>query len=158
MHTARSQDSGANLTIDDGKLYTEQQTTRIKPQPEHNHPPKAPTLQSPVFQPGDTVTPYSTQPKHKVRDMYLVTKSAPEQVTVQRVLHPTTEQPTKFMSRQYVTQPKRLQLLHRPPIMPPNLPNQPDIQTSPPTIQPWSPINSRFSMRLWTNLTTTMSK
>ena len=65
--------------------------------------------------PGDTVTNIAPQPKHNVRDMYMVTSKSDNKVTLQRLLHPQTKSNTKFMSKEYTTDTKRLQLLHRPP-------------------------------------------
>ena len=136
MHTARNQESGANIALDDSKLHEDQQSSRTR-----SKPPNSQTS----FQPGDTVTHHSPQPKHKTRDMYLVTKTQPDQVTVQRILHSVSDQPTKIMSKEYVTHPKRLHLLHRPPPLQQSLPVQLDIpHAAQPQRTVWSPINSLF--------------
>ena len=107
IHSARSLHSGNNLQLSDAKLRQNQIAAR-----ESSQPGKASTVTYP--QPGDTVTPLNTQPKHSVRNMYLVTSSSPDSVTAQKILHPLSHNQTKFTSKQYVTKPKFLRVLHRP--------------------------------------------
>ena len=64
---------------------------------------------------GDTVTNVAPQDKHKVRDIYLVTGKNNEKVLTQRMLHPISQTPLKFMSRRYEVDPKHLVRINRPP-------------------------------------------
>ena len=81
----------------------------IRSRPE-SHSPKPTSLDIKV---GDTVTPISPLDKHKVRDIYLVTGEKEDKVSAQRLLHPLSDMPLKFMSREYTIHPKHLQRLHR---------------------------------------------
>ena len=65
--------------------------------------------------PGDTVTPVAAQEKHTVRDMYMVTAANQNDVTMQKILHPLSTQPTKVMSKQYVTDHKNVRIIHTAP-------------------------------------------
>ena len=106
MHTARSQDTGGNLYLKDQDLYADQQKVR-----ETKHKESKPT----DIRVGDTVTPLSAEEKHKARDIYLVTGREKDKVLTQRLLHPLSQEPIKFMSREYKISPKHLQRIHRPP-------------------------------------------
>ena len=111
MHTSRSQDTGENIVMDDSKLYGDQMSRRSQ------HRIGQPQIDIRV---GDTVTPISSQPKHKSRDMYIVTAAADQSVSAQKILHPLQNKPTKLMSRIYNTDPKNVQLIHRPPAAAPS--------------------------------------
>ena len=63
---------------------------------------------------GDTVTSLSSQEKHKTRDIYLVTGRKNDKVSAQCLLHPLSNTPVKFMSREYTAHPKHLRVIHRP--------------------------------------------
>ena len=63
---------------------------------------------------GDTVTPIAPQEKHKVRDIYLVTGKDGEKVPAQGILHPLSDNPIKFMSRNYKVNLKHLITIHHP--------------------------------------------
>ena len=80
---------------------------------------------------GDTVTSVLPQDKHKAHEIYLVTKSKPDKITAQRLLHPLTDKPTKFKSREYVAHPKHVQTILR---LPP--PHSQSPQQSPKLLQP----------------------
>ena len=84
MHTSRSQDKGSNLLLDDDKLFSDQILSQ-KSQPA--------LADSTSIKVGDTVTPLSSQPKHKVREMYMVTHTKPEKVSAQRIIHPLSSTP-----------------------------------------------------------------
>ena len=83
IHSARSLHSGENINIKDSKLRQTQLQTRELSQPSNVTPVTVPQI-------GDTITPLSTQPKHSVRNMYLVTSSSQDSVTAQKILHPLT--------------------------------------------------------------------
>ena len=105
MHTSRSQDTGENIVMDDSKLYGDQMSRRSQ------HRIGQPQIDIRV---GDTVMPILSQPKHKSRDMYIVTAAADQSVSAQKILHPLQNKPTKLMSRIYNTDPKNVQLQHHP--------------------------------------------
>ena len=76
IHTSRRLQTGQNLVLHDHKLRDSQiAARRHKTQNPVTHP-------SP--KPGDTITSLSQQPKHSVRDMYLVTAATPTSVTAQK--------------------------------------------------------------------------
>ena len=77
---------------------------------------------------GDTVTAIAPQDKHKTREIYLVTGKKKDKVSAQRLLHPLSDTPLKFMSHEYLSNPKHLRVVHRP-------------ETSPPSSL-WSPNNA----------------
>ena len=108
IHTARNADTGMNINLDDKKLRKQQLDSRQTLVTSKEN------LKTDI-RPGDTVTNITPQPKHNVRDMYMVTSKADNKVTLQRLLHPLAKSDTKFMSKEYTTDTKRLQLLHRPP-------------------------------------------
>ena len=87
----------------------------------------------------------SQQPKHSVRDMYLVTAATPTSVTAQKILHPVSSNPTKLMSKSYVTHPKHTRVLHSPSTV--TLPNvrEPALPPLSSTVRkPWSPTPDAF--------------
>ena len=107
------------------------------------------TAQDPVKhpspKPGDTISSLSQQLKHSVRDMYLVTAATPTSVTAQKLLHPVSSSPTKFMSKSYVTHPKHTSVLYSPPAV--TLPNvlEPALPPLSSTAKkPWSPTPEAF--------------
>ena len=104
LHTARRQDTGSNLHFDDQKMFEEQIQSRSKTKSlggSYTSVPQATsdTVPAPTdIKIGDTVTPVAPQKKHQVQDIYLVTGKG-EKVSAQRLLHPLSDQPLKFMSR-----------------------------------------------------------
>ena len=138
MHTARNQDTGANLSLDDSQLQADQIKSRKS----------SSEVISPDIRVGDTVAPISPQDKHKSREIYLVTDSSPQKVTAQRLIHPLTEAPTKIMSRVYESHPKHLRRLHRPPSPHPNTNTHREYKplSSPRLSRPsrWSPVNPKY--------------
>jgi len=89
---------GENLKRDVSRLRKQQKESRTNHKTSSN-----PTDQN--IKPGDMVTNISSQPKHNACEMYLVT-SKQKEVTLQKILHPLTNTDTKFMSREYITDPK----------------------------------------------------
>ena len=106
MHTARKLESGHNLQLSDAKLRQSQLSAR-RPVTANVEPVRP--------KPGDTVTPVAAQDKHTVRDMYMLTAADQHNVTVQKILHPLSSQPTKFMAKQYVTDHKNVRVIHTAP-------------------------------------------
>ena len=105
MHMARSQDTGSNLHLRDKELYADQIKARKS---DYSN------FSSSDIKVGDTVTPISPQDKHKVRDIYLVTGKNDDKVSAQRLLHPLSDTPLKFMSRDYTIHPKHLLRIRHP--------------------------------------------
>ena len=106
LHTARSQDTGENLILQDKDICEKQINLR---QSAKN------TSSVPDINIGDTVTNVAPQDKHKAREIYLVTGKNNEKVSTQRLLHPLSQTPLKFMSRRYEVDPKHLVRINRPP-------------------------------------------
>ena len=137
MHTARKLDSGQNISLNDSKLRQSQLAAR-----RHNTQHKV-THNTP--KPGDTITNISQQPKHSVRDMYLVTAATPHSVTAQKILHPITQGTTKFMSKTYTTHPKHTRILHSPPQVHLPATQEPALPPrAPPAEKTWSAIPRAF--------------
>ena len=124
----------------------------------NRHPPSSPAKDIRI---GDTVTSISPQGKHKNREIYLVTGKKEDKVSAQRLLHPLSDTPLKFMSREYISNPKHLRVIHRPDVSPPSSLSSPD--SSSPVVTPssrsrkssphqstsvsripWSPINDKY--------------
>ena len=80
MHTAISQNTGGNLYLKDEKLYEDQLKTR-----ESKSKNKSPSVDIKI---GDTVTPISSQDKHKAREIYLVTGKEKDKISAQRLRQP----------------------------------------------------------------------
>ena len=77
--------------------------------------------------------------------MYLVTAAMPTSVTAQKILHPVSNNPTKFMSKTYVTHPKHTRVLHSPPSVPLPKVTEPVLPPlSCTTKEPWSPTPKAF--------------
>ena len=148
LHTSRSQDTGSNLLLKDEDMYQEQ--IKIRNRQTSSIPPKD-------IRVGDTVTDIAPQSKHKSRDIYLVTGKEGDKISTQRLLHPLSDTPLKFMSREYLSNPKYLRVLHRPEISPPTSPesryslvhehsldsNQQRKSIHKAVVVPWSPINEK---------------
>ena len=143
LHTARSQDTGGNLHLKDEEIYANQQKVR-----ENKLKKSSPT----DIKVGDTVTPISPQEKHKARDIYLVTGQGKYKVVAQRLLHPLSQDPIKFMSREYEISPKHLHRIHRPPSSTSEIVKETDTKpiasTKYPQAKssrtPWSPVNPKY--------------
>ena len=143
LHTARSQDTGENLQLKDKDICNNQRKLR-KSKEEKSSPPDIAV--------GDTVTTISSQDKHKAREIYLVTGKGEGKVITQRLLHPLSETPMKFMSRKYEINPKHLHRINRPPSSVSDYYNTEDINTvaSDTHLQhksvcaPWSPVNPKY--------------
>ena len=79
INSARDQNTGENLALNDENLRNEQLETRKDRR----------TLPEPaIINVGDTVKVKNRTNKHKADDIYLVTNKNNEEVTVQKILHP----------------------------------------------------------------------
>ena len=141
LHTARSQDTGENLLLDDEDIFKEQSKLRETKE----------ASSIPDIKVGDTVTAISPQEKHKAREIYIVTGQKGDKVSTQRLLHPLSSIPLKFMSRSYDVSPKHLIRINRPHGLEQESVKPKEFKpTSPPKDQnrqvhvPWSPINQKY--------------
>ena len=107
INTARDQNTGENLKLDDHSLRSDQLQTRKSASP--------PTKFDPVLV-GDTVVVKNDYNKHKARDMFIVTDKIEKEdkVNIQKLLHPLLKTKGKLMSKTYKTDEKRLLTIHRP--------------------------------------------
>ena len=135
IHFSRDHVTHQNLLLDDASIRDSQLTARQLSEPvQPQHQPQA----------GDTVVTTNKRPKHKARDVFIVTNATPQAVTMQKLdnLFSTT---TTLRPKLHTTAPHLLHTLHRAY----QLPQQPDhIQPtttapSPPPI-PWSPISPAY--------------
>ena len=135
IHFSRDHITHQNLLLDDASIRDSQLTARQLSEPvQPQHQPQA----------GDTVVTTNKRPKHKARDVFIVTNATPQAVTMQKLdnLFSTT---TTLRPKLHTTAPHLLHTLHRAY----QLPQQPDhIQPTttapspPPT--PWSPISPAY--------------
>ena len=81
INTARDQNTGENLQLEDKSLRSDQLETRKSANPTENIEP---------VEVGDTVMIKNQNNKHQARDMFIVTGKSPEEkkVQVQKLLHP----------------------------------------------------------------------
>ena len=105
IYYARDQNSGENLHLNDELIRDNQLEKRKdnRQQPEEK-----------VIQVGDTVALKNRNLKHKANDIFLVTNKKNENITVQKILHPLKNTPTKIMSKTYNTKEKLLCPIHQP--------------------------------------------
>jgi len=136
IHFARDQTTSANLHLDDKLLRQSQLESRqlSKVTQSHNN-----------IKEGDTVILAEKPPKHKSRDVFLVTATNQQQVHMQKIANPFMDNST-IRSKKYTTV---QQLLH--PVHQPTQQNssyactQPQHQEQQPPMQKkWSPINQDF--------------
>ena len=143
LHTARSQDTGENLILKDEDISKTQISLRQSKEKASNVP---------DIKVGDTVTSVAPQDKHKAREIYLVTGESGDKVTTQRLLHPLSETPLKFMSRKYEVNPKHLVRINRPSHVRDKSSTAAtkcteESRVSPRSVSrraPWNPINPRY--------------
>ena len=81
------------------------------------------------------------QSKHIVRQIYLVTLAFPQEVTAQHILHPLSTACAKLIIKEYITQPKIVQIHHSQQATT-NLDPDPPI-SKPLPIKVWNQINKR---------------
>ena len=140
INTARDQNTGENLQLEDKSLRSDQLETRKSANPTENIEP---------VEVGDTVTIKNQSNKHQARDMFIVTGKSPEEkkVQVQKLLHPLLlKEKGKIMSKRFKTDEKQLITIHRP-----EFPDstEDDVETEIEEkqtikLEPWNPIDERF--------------
>ena len=104
INSARDQNTGENMELDDESLRSNQKDKRKDTRDRKNK----------VINVGDTVTATNKSDKHKANDIFIVTSKSKEHVSVQKILHPLSPEPAKIMSKVYTTHPKHLTTIHRP--------------------------------------------
>ena len=107
MQFNRDMNTGTNLNLNYEKIREQQLETRNVANQKHNASIPAQTKQNP--QPGDIVIAADKSDKHKAKNIYMVAKSNDQQVTIQKILHPHSSNPT-IRSKQYVTTNDRIHL------------------------------------------------
>ena len=140
INTARDQNTGENLQLEDKSLRSDQLETRKSANPTENIEP---------VEVGDTVMIKNQNNKHQARDMFIVTGKSPEEkkVQVQKLLHPLLlKEKGKIMSKRFKTDEKQLITIHRP-----EFPDstEDDVETEIEEkqtikLEPWNPIDERF--------------
>ena len=110
---------------------------------------RQPTSIDDDIQVGDTVKLKNSNHKHKATDIYLVTDTKREDVTVQRILHPLTDIPTKLMSKPYVIKAKLLKPIHQPRLQghednSEKEENKTKCKSNVKTTETWNPFNQNF--------------
>ena len=137
INTARDQNTGDNMNLDDDSLRSDQKEKRTD----------ARKAKDKDINVGDTVTTTNKSDKHKANDMFIVTAKENDKVSVQKILHPLSNNPAKIMSKVYTTQAKHLTTIHRP-----ETPDFADTESDDDKsfdapikqISHWSPIDQRF--------------
>ena len=89
INTARDQNTGQNMDLDDEALRTDQKNKRKDVRDPRDK----------VINVGDTVTTTNKSDKHKANDMFIVTAKENDKVSVQKILHPLSANPAKIMSK-----------------------------------------------------------
>ena len=97
MHTARDQNNGENLNLQDEKLRLDQIYTRQKQNKSTHSEAKA----QEQIKVGDTVALITKQDKHKARDVFLVTGTEYNKVQTQKILNPLSNKKTHVRNIQY---------------------------------------------------------
>ena len=105
INSARDQNTGINLNLDDKLLRNNQLLKRGE---------KVVENLDKSIEVGDTVRITNKNDKHKASEMFLVTSKDEEKVGVQKLLHPLRNSPVKLMSKVYKANEKHLTMIHRP--------------------------------------------
>ena len=141
INTARDQDSGANLQLDDKSLRQDQLAKRN----DTRNLPESPGM----VNVGDTVKIKNKTDKHKANEIFVVTAEAKEdKVGIQKILHPLQGSKAKIMSKVYQANPKHLVMVHKAEQV--NYDEEDETYDDPhepspvKTETPWNPINSNF--------------
>ena len=106
INCARDQVTGENLSLNDN-LLRENQINKRKEM--HKEISKGNSVEV-----GDTVKLKNQSDKHKADDIFIVTSKHDDEVGVQKLLHPLSKAPPKFMGKIHNTKQKLLHTVHRP--------------------------------------------
>ena len=140
INSARDQNSGDNLQLDDKALRQNQLNKRSEKQEVNNNE---------VVNIGDTVRIKNKSDKHKANEIFLVTSKKKEDIGVQKLLHPLQSKP-KLMSKVYNTKEKHLVTIHRPKHPdnsnddPEDFDDEKERTKSIENVKQWNPINNKF--------------
>ena len=142
INTARDQNTGDNLNLDDKAIRDNQLKKRID---------ERKTTDVEDVEIGDTVRIRNKNDKHKANDIYLVTSKdeVEDKVGVQKILHPLENTKGKFTSTVMKTNKKHLSVIHKPEF-PEDESEEEDFKEenekvkSIPQSKPWNPINPQF--------------
>ena len=142
INSARNQDTGENLVLNDDQIRENQLINR-------KHPITSTVKEILV---GDTVRIKNKIDKHKANEMFIVTSKEGENINMQKVIHPLSMVPTKLASKSYNTRQKYVTLTHRPESMQDQEENDIECNAKKSIQKPkylkssnnWSPINSQF--------------
>ena len=139
ISTARDQNTGANLQLNDETLRQNQLQTRQQ---------NVKTTENDVNV-GDTVRIRNKNDKHKANEAFIVTEKANNEIAIQKIAHTLSTEPAKLMGKVYKTKAKYLITTHRPEKMTEDdehceaFPEP--TKLTPINIKPiWSPINQQF--------------
>ena len=138
INSARDQNTGDNLKLDDHHLRQEQLKTR-------RDKIEIPAAEVEV---GDTVRIKNKVDKHKANETFIVTSKDQNKVQIQKLLHPLSSAPAKIMSKAYTTDQKHLVTIHRSEF--PQHDDEDDtLETNiqPTSPNPWKPVNAKFFQR-----------
>lgn len=100
IHFNRDMHTGTSLNLNYEKIRREQIETRNLANQKHNSSLPIQIKQNP--QPGDIVTAADKYEKHKAKNIYMVAETNDQKVTIQKILHPHSKNPT-IRAKQYIT-------------------------------------------------------
>ena len=112
IHFNRDMNTGQNLNLNYNEIREDQLKTRKAANEKHNVKVSAKCQQKQQPQPGDIVVINKNKDKHKANDVYVVTAADKEDVKVQKILHPHSQQPT-LRNQQYITSADRVFVTRR---------------------------------------------
>ena len=136
IHSARDQNTGTNMNLNDESLRENQLEKRKD---------KVTNMKTEEVIVGDTVRIANKTDKHKASEMFIVTAKENNDVEVQKILHPLQKTPAKLMSKIYKTNQKHLVTVHRPEfpkevdLDEPEVCNEVKVE-----MKRWNPINQHF--------------
>ena len=105
IHTSRDAWSGANLSLDDNKIFINQNETRSKNNEYHNK--KIQSQSQPASTVGDIVhLRKKHEDKHQVRDTFIVTDQVEDKLNIQKVLNAQNEKVMQLRSKSYLVSPQ----------------------------------------------------
>ena len=141
LHTARDQNTSANLNLDDKQIRDKQLLSRKAAGDHENND----------VQIGDSVQIKNRVNKHKANEVYIITNKLGEQVEMQKVGNPLADKPAKLMIKTYKTKQKYIKTTHRPEHMEHDEDTCNEANTvcnsqkiKPHNQSPWSPIDRHF--------------
>ena len=105
IHTSRDAWSGANLSLDDNKIFINQNETRSKNNEYHIK--KIESQSQPASTIGDIVhLRKKHQDKHQVRDTFIVTDKIEDKINIKKILNAQNEKVMQLRSKSYLVSPQ----------------------------------------------------